>query len=149
LHSAVRALAFGPQQQFERQIQYYVAAFDMSGYRPRDELVYVSHAAPGRQVARFAERDDRTLFLFVFAADQMNGPPREGLAGRKAALHRVFDNVAWECPEILEAMDDAQDIYFDRVSQIVMDRWSTGRVALIGDAAACVSLLAGEGTGLA
>jgi 2-polyprenyl-6-methoxyphenol hydroxylase-like FAD-dependent oxidoreductase len=30
-----------------------------------------------------------------------------------------------------------------------MDRWSQGRVMLIGDAAACVSLLAGEGAGLA
>jgi 2-polyprenyl-6-methoxyphenol hydroxylase-like FAD-dependent oxidoreductase len=30
-----------------------------------------------------------------------------------------------------------------------MDRWTKGRVALVGDAAACVSLLAGEGTGLA
>jgi 2-polyprenyl-6-methoxyphenol hydroxylase-like FAD-dependent oxidoreductase len=30
-----------------------------------------------------------------------------------------------------------------------MDGWSKGRVMLIGDAAACVSLLAGEGTGLA
>jgi 2-polyprenyl-6-methoxyphenol hydroxylase-like FAD-dependent oxidoreductase len=29
-----------------------------------------------------------------------------------------------------------------------MDRWSRGRVALVGDAAACVSLMAGEGTGL-
>jgi len=35
------------------------------------------------------------------------------------------------------------------VSQIRMDHWTTGRTALIGDAAACVSLLAGEGTGLA
>jgi 2-polyprenyl-6-methoxyphenol hydroxylase-like FAD-dependent oxidoreductase len=30
-----------------------------------------------------------------------------------------------------------------------MDRWTRGRVALVGDAAACVSLMAGEGTGLA
>src|SRR5689334_643166 len=30
-----------------------------------------------------------------------------------------------------------------------MPIWSQGRVALVGDAAACVSLLAGEGTGLA
>ena len=46
-------------------------------------------------------------------------------------------------------MDDAEDIYFDRVSQIEMPAWSKGRVALLGDAAACVSLLAGEGCGLA
>ena len=30
-----------------------------------------------------------------------------------------------------------------------MDRWSRGRVVLIGDAAGCISLLGGEGTGLA
>jgi 2-polyprenyl-6-methoxyphenol hydroxylase-like FAD-dependent oxidoreductase len=30
-----------------------------------------------------------------------------------------------------------------------LPRWSAGRVALLGDAAACPSLLAGEGTGLA
>ena len=30
-----------------------------------------------------------------------------------------------------------------------MDRWTRGRTALVGDAAACVSLMAGEGTGLA
>ncbi len=46
-------------------------------------------------------------------------------------------------------MEQVDDIYFDRVSQIKMDAWSKGRVMLIGDAAACVSLLAGEGTGLA
>jgi 2-polyprenyl-6-methoxyphenol hydroxylase-like FAD-dependent oxidoreductase len=50
---------------------------------------------------------------------------------------------------MLAAMPAAGDIYFDSVSQIRMDRWAAGRVALVGDAAACVSLLAGEGTGLA
>jgi 2-polyprenyl-6-methoxyphenol hydroxylase-like FAD-dependent oxidoreductase len=46
-------------------------------------------------------------------------------------------------------METVTGIYFDRVSQIRMNRWTTGRTALVGDAAACVSLLAGEGTGLA
>jgi 2-polyprenyl-6-methoxyphenol hydroxylase-like FAD-dependent oxidoreductase len=55
----------------------------------------------------------------------------------------------WEVPEILDRMDEVEDVYFDRVSQIHLSRWSTGRVAVIGDAAACASLLAGEGTGLA
>ena len=46
-------------------------------------------------------------------------------------------------------MASVGSIYFDRVSQIRMDRWTKGRTALVGDAAACVSLMAGEGTGLA
>jgi 2-polyprenyl-6-methoxyphenol hydroxylase-like FAD-dependent oxidoreductase len=46
-------------------------------------------------------------------------------------------------------MAEVGDVYFDRVSQIRMDCWTKGRTALIGDAAACVSLMAGEGAGLA
>jgi 2-polyprenyl-6-methoxyphenol hydroxylase-like FAD-dependent oxidoreductase len=52
-------------------------------------------------------------------------------------------------PRILAAMENVNDIYFDRVSQIRMNCWTKGRMALIGDAGACVSLIAGEGTGLA
>ncbi len=51
-------------------------------------------------------------------------------------------------PAILARCDPAR-LYFDAVSQIVMPRWSTGRVALVGDACQCVSLLAGQGASLA
>jgi 2-polyprenyl-6-methoxyphenol hydroxylase-like FAD-dependent oxidoreductase len=77
------------------------------------------------------------------------GPPPTNVIERKAVLREVFGDGGWECPQILAGMDHVRDVYFDRVSQIRMDRWSSGRVMLIGDAAACVSLLAGEGTGLA
>ena len=40
LHSDVRRLVFGPQHQFEKQLGYVVAAFEVRGYRPRDEDVY-------------------------------------------------------------------------------------------------------------
>jgi 2-polyprenyl-6-methoxyphenol hydroxylase-like FAD-dependent oxidoreductase len=46
-------------------------------------------------------------------------------------------------------MKEARTFYFDRVSQIRMPSWTRGRVALIGDAAACPSLLAGQGSALA
>lgn len=49
--------------------------------------------------------------------------------------------------------DTANDLYFDRVSQIRMGAragsWTRGRVALVGAAAFCVSLLAGQGSALA
>ena len=56
---------------------------------------------------------------------------------------------AGNAENILATLDDVDDLYFDVVSQIRMDRWSRGRVLLIGDAAGCISLLGGEGTGLA
>lgn len=149
LHSRVREIAFGPESQFAVSLGYHVAAFELEAYRPRDELVYVSHAVPGRQVSRFAMRDDKTLFLFVFrdpvTPDVLPGRVRDP----RAVLGEVFRDVGWECPRILAAMAGVHDIYFDSVSQIRMDQWAHGRTALVGDAAACVSLLAGEGTGLA
>lgn len=143
LHSRVRHLAFGPNSGFEVSLDYHVAAFEVDGYRPRDELVYVSHALPGRQVSRFAMRDDKTLFLFVFRDEYMCGDEP------KSVLRNAFAGAGWEWPRIETELERANGLYFDTVSQIRMDRWTKGRTALVGDAAACVSLMAGEGTGLA
>jgi 2-polyprenyl-6-methoxyphenol hydroxylase-like FAD-dependent oxidoreductase len=46
-------------------------------------------------------------------------------------------------------MWEAPDFYFDSVSQVHMDRWSSGRVALVGDAAHGPSAMAGVGTSMA
>jgi flavin-dependent dehydrogenase len=65
----------------------------------------------------------------------------------------VFGNSGWECPQILDALDVANELYFDRVSQVRMGTssgsWTHGRVTLIGDSAFCVSFLAGQGSALA
>jgi len=46
-------------------------------------------------------------------------------------------------------MDSAPEFYFDSISQIRMDRWSNGRVALLGDAGYCASPMSGMGTSMA
>lgn len=151
LHSRTRGLVFGPERDYERYLGIKVAAFQVDGYRPRDELVYVMYSKVGRQVARFAMKDDRTMFLFTFADEEASGP--DDLAGQKALLQDRFGRCGWECPQILAALDGVTDLYFDRVSQIVMNQasgsWTKGRVALVGDAASCVSLLGGQGSALA
>ena len=50
---------------------------------------------------------------------------------------------------MLDLMPQAKTFYFDSVSQIRMPSWTRGRVALVGDAAACPSFLAGQGSALA
>jgi 2-polyprenyl-6-methoxyphenol hydroxylase-like FAD-dependent oxidoreductase len=82
LHSRVRKLVFGPQDRYEKDLGYRVAAFETAGYRPRDELVYIIHSAPGRQVGRFTLRNDRTLFLFIFRG---RGEPEAHGVGEVAA----------------------------------------------------------------
>ena len=152
LHSQVRRLVFGPQSQFEKYLGYKVAAFEVHGYQPRDELVYVMYTTVGKQVGRFALRDDRTMFLFIFA-DQELDAASANVQYQKALLQERFGNGGWECQQILHALDSTNDLYFDRVSQIEMGAqagsWTRGRVSLLGDAAFCVSLLAGQGSALA
>jgi 2-polyprenyl-6-methoxyphenol hydroxylase-like FAD-dependent oxidoreductase len=150
LHSEIRKLVFGPQDRFEKYLGYKVAAFEVEGYQPRDELVYLMYTEVHQQVGRFTMRGDRTMFLFTFAdADSDTGDIRS----QKALLRKRFGNSGWECPRILDALDASDDIYFDRVSQIRMGErpglWTQGRVTLLGDAASCVSLLAGQGSALA
>jgi 2-polyprenyl-6-methoxyphenol hydroxylase-like FAD-dependent oxidoreductase len=147
LHSQVRKLAFGPQHQFEKNLGYAVAAFEVSSYQPRDEDVYVMYSRPGRSLGRFTMRENRTLFLFVFATG--NGAVPDTLDAQKELLLTLYGDDQWECRHILDALKDTQELYFDRVSQIQMPGWSRGRVALVGDAAFCVSLLAGQGSALA
>jgi 2-polyprenyl-6-methoxyphenol hydroxylase-like FAD-dependent oxidoreductase len=149
LHSNVRALAFRAESTYERYLGYIAAAVAIDGYRPRDEGVYVSFGAPRRQVARFAMREDRTMFLFVVADEGARAfEPRDASASQ-AYLRARFGTLGWECPAILSALRERSDIYCDRVSQIRAPRWSKGRIALLGDAAAAPSLLAGQGASLA
>ena len=146
LHSRVRRLAFGPDQAYEKYLGIVVAAFEAEGYCPRDELIAMMHAEVGFQALRVSLRDDHTLFLLTVRHD---GPvPEDDRAAQEALLRTSLADAGWETPAMLDLMPQAQTFYFDSVSQIRMSSWTRGRVALVGDAAACPSLLAGQGSAL-
>lgn len=149
LHSAVRRLMFGEEAGFEHFLGYYVAAFSTRNYPHRDPHVYVTYGEPGRQIWRITLDDDMTVFLLVFTEDEGFDISQVDAAGSKEILARRYAGGGWETQEVLAALATTADLYFDRVSQIAMPSWSHGRVALIGDACACPSLLAGEGSAMA
>ena len=105
------------------------------------------YGTPGRMLGRFTLRDDRTLFLFVFAASDADLPVAP--KAQKALLRDLYGRGGWECGKILSELERTDELYFDSVSQIRLPNWSRERVALVGDAAFCVSLLAGQGSALA
>ena len=150
LNSAVRAAVFGPREKYERYLGYYAASFLTSGYPRRDEHTYLSYAAPGCQISRYALREDRTAFLFVLESQNQIADSAHDLAAQKQILRDRFSREPWiEWPEIERRLDACDDLYFDAVSQIVLPCWSHDRTALVGDAAYCPSLLAGEGAAFA
>jgi len=87
------------------------------------------------------------MFLLVFAAEHFQGPEASSLMSENRRLVGP-SKTRWERPQIAAALEAAKEVYFDRVRQIAMTSWTKGRVTLVGNATACVSLLAGEGIGL-
>ena len=147
LHSRVRSIAFGPETEYERYLGITVAAFDLEGYQPRDELVAVAHTQRGAQLLRLALRDGSTMFCVMVR--HHGEVPVDDVPAQQELLRERLRDMRWEAPAVLERLPQARTFYMDRASQIRMPSWSKGRVALIGDAAAGPSLLAGQGSALA
>jgi 2-polyprenyl-6-methoxyphenol hydroxylase-like FAD-dependent oxidoreductase len=148
LHSGVRRLAFGPESRFVRHLGAYVAVFSLANHLDLDgwELLYNE---PGVTAGIYpVRRGTEARALFFFAAPPL-AYDRHDLDQQKRLLADAFAGVRWEVPRLLEAMWEAPDFYFDSVSQVHMDRWSSGQVALVGDAAHGPSPMAGVGTSLA
>lgn len=145
LHSAVRRLAFGPERDFARPTGIYVAttSFGEPVDHPEDVLL---HNTPGRLTAIHPSRDNGGV-AFIFRAEVAGFDYRD-TAQHKQIVTEAYAGVGWRVPELLERLRDAEDVFFDAVSVVDLPSWSQGQIALVGDAASCVSLL-GDGSSLA
>jgi 2-polyprenyl-6-methoxyphenol hydroxylase-like FAD-dependent oxidoreductase len=149
LHSNVRRLTFGDEAQFLQYGGYYVAGgFDVPNHLGLDHLT-LGYGVPGKSVSLSSHRrPDVATPVFVWhSADQLEYD-RHDIGQQKAIIAEVFAGMGWEVPRVLAAMTGADWLYFDSLSQIKMDRFTHGRVALIGDAGYGATM-GGLGTGLA
>ncbi|HJQ47719.1 MAG TPA: FAD-dependent monooxygenase [Amycolatopsis sp.] len=148
MRSQTRTLAFGPEQEFVRDFGYYVSIFSVPNHLNLDrwELTYVG---AGRTALVYSTAGDAgAKAMFLFSAEPLAYDHRDR-AQQQALLAQAYAGEGWEVPRLLEAMDAAPDFYFDSLSQVRMDRWSNGRVALVGDAGYGASPASGQGTSLA
>jgi 2-polyprenyl-6-methoxyphenol hydroxylase-like FAD-dependent oxidoreductase len=147
MHSAVRRLTFGDEAQFATFRGYYAAGFDAPNVLGIDHAGLI-YNEPGRGVSVDSGRDPSTMHVgFIFASDRLHYD-RHDPTQLRAVLTARFAGAGWETPRLLAQLDQAPDLYFDPLEQIHLDRWSTGRIALLGDAAWCAGP-GGSGTGLA
>jgi len=148
LHSVVRNLTFGSEEQFEKYYGYYTSSFTLENYSPKNRAFLMCNV-PGKQAAVYAYSEKKTATFFVFASPDKLKYNHHDVNEQKQILKDEFMNMGWKCPEILSRIDSSPDFYFDSISQIKMDIWSKGRVTLVGDACDCPSLLSGKGSTLA
>ena len=148
LHSNVRAITFGEEQQFIHNLGLYVAIFTIPNFMDLD-MSGLYYSTLARRVGIFGARQNTGAIASFFFASEPLTYDRRDLAQQKEILRAMFAGEEWVVPRLLTLMDSAPDFYFDSISQIKMDRWSKGRISLIGDAAHCASPVSGMGTSMA
>ncbi|WP_204079691.1 FAD-dependent monooxygenase [Mycobacterium riyadhense] len=148
-HSVVRRLVFGPEEEFAVPLGGYHAWFTAPDTVGLDGW-YLMYQAPGGLNASMRPSHDPAISKagLAFRSDPLHYD-RGDIGAQRDLLAARFAGAGWHCDALLDATRQADDFYFDAFTQVHMDRWSSGRVALVGDAGYCASPLSGMGTSLA
>jgi 2-polyprenyl-6-methoxyphenol hydroxylase-like FAD-dependent oxidoreductase len=148
VHSNIRGLAFGPEAGSARDLGMYVSIFSVPNFAGLDREG-VMYGVPGKTAGIFATGGDpgSAIAQLYFTAPALDyGPGDRDTARQQEIVAQQFADVGWQVPRLLTEMPAATDFYFDTTSQVHLDTWSKGRVALAGDAA-CAAGPGGNGTG--
>ncbi|GAB2525761.1 FAD-dependent monooxygenase [Paramicrobacterium agarici] len=145
IHSRIRTLVFGAEQKYIRDLGMHTNAFVFRDREIYDAVdgQFVLTETLNRQMGFYGLGDGRIATFSVYRATERGGnsDARGELRKQLSGMGELVDRALAQCPPPAE-------IYDDRVAQIEMPQWTSGRVALIGDAASAVSLVAGQGASL-
>ncbi|MEO3868299.1 FAD-dependent monooxygenase [Nonomuraea sp. B12E4] len=152
LHSHTRRLVFGPPEAFIRRLGTCMAVYTVPNFLGLDRW-QVMYGIPGDgmrggMVMSARDNTEARAYLMFDPAEPIAGDYRD-IDGQKELVARELAGGGWHMPRLLELMRAAADFHFDSASQIHLDSWSKGRVALLGDAGYCGSPLSGQGTTMA
>ena len=149
LHSGVRGLVFGPESAYTRWIGGYIAVASIPNYLDlRNEMR--GFAGVNRLGGLYSAQhmtDARAMFLFR-TPTELSYDRHDGAAQRRL-LREQFGDLGWEIPRLLDETDRASAFYFDSITQLRLEHWTRGRVALVGDAGYCPGPAVGGSTSLA
>jgi 2-polyprenyl-6-methoxyphenol hydroxylase-like FAD-dependent oxidoreductase len=139
IHSNVRSLAFGPEADYVRHLghSYVLAGLDAGD----DDVMYNE---PGRMAALGGSKAPA---FFVFAS-QPDSDARDDVDAQKRQVTAAYANGGWRLDELMQQIPAGREFHMDSISRVTMDRYTSGRVALVGDSA-YGNALGGFGTGLA
>jgi 2-polyprenyl-6-methoxyphenol hydroxylase-like FAD-dependent oxidoreductase len=141
IHSNVRGLAFGPESDYVKHLGYYYALADIGGEVGRGDLMYNE---PRRMAATGGAKAPA---FFVFASEPLEYD-RDDVERQNQLLMSAYRGSGWKVPELMAEIPGAGEFYMDAISRVTTDRYSNGRVVLVGDSA-YGNALGGFGTGLA
>jgi 2-polyprenyl-6-methoxyphenol hydroxylase-like FAD-dependent oxidoreductase len=147
MHSGVRKLWFGEEAQYTHFLQQYFSIAIVDTLLIERDTAQIFNV-PGKAVMLNAYKD-KTDIILGFVCEREIAYDRRDEAQQRRIMAEQFAGLGWRTAEVLRAMADSNNFYFDKLCQIRMPSWSRGRVALVGDAAFCASPAAGMGGSLA
>lgn len=149
LRSKTRDLAFDEKTKANafRARDHYCAYFSLpreDGDSPNSRW---QNATGGRIILiRPHNQDVSSAYLSVMEkSDKLAAMCRADKASQKKAIAEEFEGVGGLGPRAVKGMLESDNFYYDSLSQIKLEKWSQGRVALIGDAAYAPSAVTGQG----
>jgi 2-polyprenyl-6-methoxyphenol hydroxylase-like FAD-dependent oxidoreductase len=148
LRSVVQRLAFDRELEAFHPLGLLNAWFTVPAEIDLDNW-YLMYNAPGGRVASIRPGRSPTEQKAALSVRSTESLDREDLGSQLSLLERHFADAGWETPRLLAAAGDASDFYVESMGQVRLDRWSRGRVVLLGDAGYCPSPLTGLGTSMA
>jgi 2-polyprenyl-6-methoxyphenol hydroxylase-like FAD-dependent oxidoreductase len=149
LHSGVRGLVFGSETEYSHWLGGYIAVASIPDHQHLDGHM-TTLLGVNRMVGLYSARhmtDARAFFLF--RPDAELAYDHRDVPRQKQLLREAFGDLDGEVPRLLDEVDRAPAFYFDAITQLAMDHWTRGRVALVGDAGYCPGPAVGGSTSLA
>jgi 2-polyprenyl-6-methoxyphenol hydroxylase-like FAD-dependent oxidoreductase len=147
LHSNVRRLVFGDESHFMRDLGLHVSIFTTTNFLGLDHAGLL-YSVPGKTASIYSAHDNtEAIAMLYFTAPSIEYDYHDAQR-QKEIVAETFAGEGWQVPQLLDEMWQAPDFYLDSTNQVHLDRWSRGRVALIGDAGYAAGP-GGNGTGTA
>ncbi|QIB65050.1 FAD-dependent monooxygenase [Kineobactrum salinum] len=149
LHSATREMVFGPESLFSRYLGFCFAICtlpDLHGLS-REAVLYNK---PGKLAMLYAAGEAPPLGGVIVV--KRPAPTREELEDIEQQREFMASSISGDSnmvSKLIPALVEDEGFYFDTMMQIRMPSWSSGRVAVVGDAAYAPSFFSGQGTSLA
>jgi 2-polyprenyl-6-methoxyphenol hydroxylase-like FAD-dependent oxidoreductase len=149
LHSITRRLVFGEEHQFLHFLGGYLAVFTVPNYLDLHQRL-LGYTDVGRTAAIYPVRETgQARVILLWRSPTLHDYDRHDVAAQRRLIRNLFSDMDWEGPRLLAELENADDIYLDSISTVVMDSWNRGRVTLVGDAGYSPGPAVGGGTSLA
>lgn len=92
------------------------------------------YSAPGSRMVSLRPDNRGTIRAMLGFLTDVRGLEQLDRPAQVMILRRTFADAGWQTRRVLDQLDDAP-LYFDAVAQAKLERWSSGRTVLLGDAA--------------